>query len=211
MQIKENLEIIKIDYSKNYYNNITQDITLGVDAGSKVIGISVTSKKEELDKQVNMLYEQSKTLFEEREKEANMIGEINNVISAKKNLKANIGKLDNEIQKQGELVYNVDFQIQLMERKVDWVMGKRTQEETKEINKKTEILEKNVSDLQKSKNKIDKSLGQIEEDLTGVITKTSSVVTSSLMQPSMAFIAGYILSVAINKSTKRFISGRIRL
>ena len=29
-------------------DNITQDITLGVDAGSKVIGISVTSKKEEL-------------------------------------------------------------------------------------------------------------------------------------------------------------------
>lgn len=29
-----------------------------------------------------------------------------------------------------------------MERKVDWVQGKRTQEETNEINKKTEILEK---------------------------------------------------------------------
>ena len=111
--------------------------------------------KENLDKQVNKLYEQSKTLFSEREKEANMIGDINNVISAKKNLKANIAKLDSEIQKQGELVYNVDFQIQLMERKVDWVMGKRTQEETKEINKKTEILEKTVSDLQKKQSKID--------------------------------------------------------
>ena len=54
-----------------------------------------------------------------------MIGDINNVISAKKNLKANILKLDNDINKQGELLYNVDFQIQLMERKVDWVQGKR--------------------------------------------------------------------------------------
>ncbi len=43
-----------------------------------------------------------------------MIGDINNVISVKKNLKANILKLDNDRNKQGELLCNVDFQIQLM-------------------------------------------------------------------------------------------------
>ena len=125
-------------------------------------------KKAELDKQVTSLYEKSKELFKQREIEANTIGNINNVISAKKNLKANISKLRNEINKQGELIYNVDFQIQLMERKVDWVMGKRTQEETKEINKTTEMLEKQVNDLINENDKIEKSIGMIREDLRKV-------------------------------------------
>ena len=127
--------------------------------------------KEDLDKIASALYEETQILYDLRAKEANMIGDINNVISAKKNLRANILKLDNEITKQGELLYNVDFQIQLMERKVDWVQGKRTQEETNEINKKTEILEKVTSDLTKKLNKIDNSLIMINEDLRTVDTK----------------------------------------
>ena len=133
------------------------------------------SSKEELEKTVNQLFEESKKLFELREKEANMIGDINNVISAKKNLKANILKLDNDINKQGELLYNVDFQIQLMERKVDWVQGKRTQEETNEINKKTEILEKTTSDLAKKKAKFENSLIMINEDLRAIDTKLKTI------------------------------------
>ena len=133
------------------------------------------SSKEELEKTVNQLFEESKKLFELREKEANMIGDINNVISAKKNLKANILKLDNDINKQGELLYNVDFQIQLMERKVDWVQGKRTQEETNEINKKTEILEKTTSDLSKKKAKFENSLIMINEDLRAIDTKLKTI------------------------------------
>lgn len=127
--------------------------------------------KEDLEKTAYQLFEESKTLFELREKEANMIGDINNVISAKKNLKANILKLDNDITKQGELLYNVDFQIQLMERKVDWVQGKRTQEETNEINKKTEILERTTADLTKKLSKIDNSLIMINEDLRSAEAK----------------------------------------
>ena len=133
------------------------------------------SSKEELDKTVNQLFEESKKLLELRGKEANMIGDINNVISAKKNLKANILKLDNDINKQGELLYNVDFQIQLMERKVDWVQGKRTQEETNEINKKTEILEKTTSELTKKKAKFENSLIMINEDLRTIDTKLKNI------------------------------------
>ena len=133
------------------------------------------SSKEELEKTVNQLFEESKKLFELREKEANMIGDINNVISAKKNLKANILKLDNDINKQGELLYNVDFQIQLMERKVDWVQGKRTQEETNEINKKTEILEKTTAELAKKKAKFENSLIMINEDLRTIDTKLKNI------------------------------------
>jgi chromosome segregation ATPase len=127
--------------------------------------------REKLEKTVNDLYEKSKSLFDLREQEANMIGEINNIISAKKNIKANISKLEGEIAKQQELVYNVDFQIQLMERKVAWVQGKRTQEETNEINNEIEILEKNKLDQSKKLQKLVNSLKMIDEELRTVETK----------------------------------------
>jgi len=100
-----------------------------------------------------------------------MIGEINNIISAKKNLKANINKLIQEITKQMGLLYDVDFQIQLMERKVAWVLGKRTQEETKEINNEIESLEKSKSERQKKLNKLLGSLKNIDEELRNVETR----------------------------------------
>lgn len=184
--LKNELEKKKksLDEAKTEYNNKKEEIELNnkkfltakenEDAILKIhneLLKDLKKNKEELEKICNTLYEDSKELFDLREKEANMIGNINNVISAKKNLKANIKKLDDEITKQGELLYNVDFQIQLMERKVDWVQGKRTQEETNEINKKTEILEKVTVDLTKRLNKIDGSLIMINEDLRTVDTK----------------------------------------
>jgi len=100
-----------------------------------------------------------------------MIGEINNIISAKKNLKANINKLIQEITKQMGLLYDVDFQIQLMERKVAWVLGKRTQEETNEINNEIETLEKSKAEQQKKLNKLLASLKSIDEELRNVETR----------------------------------------
>ena len=177
-----------LDEAKTEYNNKKAEIERNnkkylvakvkeeeILAQNNELNKKLKSSKEELEKTVNQLFEESKKLFELREKEANMIGDINNVISAKKNLKANILKLDNDINKQGELLYNVDFQIQLMERKVDWVQGKRTQEETNEINKKTEILEKTTSELAKKKAKFENSLIMINEDLRTIDTKLKTI------------------------------------
>ena len=179
-----------LDEAKTEYNNKKAEIERNTKkfesakekeeailAQNNELNKKLKSSKEELEKTVNQLFEESKKLFELREKEANMIGDINNVISAKKNLKANILKLDNDINKQGELLYNVDFQIQLMERKVDWVQGKRTQEETNEINKKTEILEKTTNDLTKKKVKFENSLIMINEDLRAIDTKLKTITT----------------------------------
>ena len=180
---KKNLDEAKTEYNnkkaeierndKKYLNAKAKEEAIL--AQNNELNKKLKSSKEELEKTVNQLFEESKKLFELREKEANMIGDINNVISAKKNLKANILKLDNDINKQGELLYNVDFQIQLMERKVDWVQGKRTQEETNEINKKTEILEKTTSELTKKKTKFENSLIMINEDLRAIDTKLKTI------------------------------------
>jgi hypothetical protein len=40
-----------------------------------------------------------------------------------KNLQVKIKKLDNESQRQNEIIYRADFQIQLMERKIPSAQG----------------------------------------------------------------------------------------
>ena len=43
-----------------------------------------------------------------------------------RNLQSHISKLNQEFQKQQELLYNAEYQIQLMERKVARARGERT-------------------------------------------------------------------------------------
>ena len=80
-----------------------------------------------------------------RAEQANLIGDISGTLSASRNLQANLTKLKIEKQRQQELIYTQDFQIQQMERKVDHMKGVRSEEEktklTREINALTETKE----------------------------------------------------------------------
>jgi coiled-coil domain-containing protein 39 len=85
-------------------------------------------------------YKESQELYRLRAEEATTLGEISGAQSAIKNLQLQISKLDQERQRQQELLYAVDFQSQLMQRKVARVSGERTIEEKDEFNKKVEAL-----------------------------------------------------------------------
>merc|ERR1712039_397903 len=90
------------------------------------------------------LYKESQVLHSLRSDEATTLGEISGAQSAIKNLQFQISRLDQERQRQQELLYAVDFQSQLMQRKVARVSGERTLEERDEFNKKVEQLERQV-------------------------------------------------------------------
>ena len=171
----------KLDEAKNEFNNRKGGLLLNEDSFKKAktdeersliqneeLDKTLRHRREELERTVNLLYDKSKGLYNLRENEANMVGEINNNLSAKKNLSANIYKRIQEITKQEELLYNVDFQIQLMERKVAWVQGKRTKEEKEEIDKEIEELDKQINELSEKLKKIKDSLKSIDEDLRKV-------------------------------------------
>ena len=189
--LKNDLEIKKkkLDEAKSGYNNKKGELSSNeknfMDAKSiesKIVKQNeeydkdARKKREELEKTVNELYEKSKKLFKARELEANMIGEINNIISAKKNIKANISKLNQEITKQQELIYNVDFQIQIQERKVAWVQGKRTQEETREIQNEIKSLEKTKKEKEKALESVQESVKNLEEELRAVETDLKQAI-----------------------------------
>lgn len=107
-----------------------------------------TVEKETKEAKEN-LYKESQELYRLRADEATTLGEISGAQSAIKNLQFQISRLDQERGRQQELLYAVDFQSQLMQRKVARVSGERTVEEKDEFNKKVEQLDRQM-DEQKS-------------------------------------------------------------
>jgi chromosome segregation ATPase len=80
----------------------------------------------ELTQQKEVLFKESQKLFKLRAEQAGLIGEISSTLSASRNLQANINKLKVEQDRQQELLYNADFSIQQMERKVARLQGERS-------------------------------------------------------------------------------------
>jgi len=92
------------------------------------------------------LFKESQELYRLRAEEATTLGEISGAQSAIKNLQFQISRLDQERQRQQELLYAVDFQSQLMQRKVARVSGERTIEEQEEFKRRIEKLEKDMEE-----------------------------------------------------------------
>ena len=60
--------------------------------------------------------------------------------SQNRNLAIKIAQLDEQVVKQQELVYNVEFQLQQMERKVARAQGARSEDESRALNARIEKL-----------------------------------------------------------------------
>lgn len=104
---------------------------------------SVEKRLEELKTQ---LYHQSQELYKERQKEANLVAEIGGTNSQNKNMLSKIAQLDSTVLKQQELLYNIEFQVQQMERRVNRAQGERTEEEKVKLNAQIDKLQKSLEE-----------------------------------------------------------------
>ncbi|CAD7969777.1 unnamed protein product [Amoebophrya sp. A25] len=95
--------------------------------------------KEELFKEIEEL-----KAIQSEEKTSH--GEISSMTAAVKNLGTQIAKLDQERQRQQELLYAVDFQCQLMQRKVARVSGDGTAVGNEEFQEKIRVLEEQLAE-----------------------------------------------------------------
>ncbi|MEW5311178.1 MAG: hypothetical protein WDW38_002914 [Sanguina aurantia] len=90
-------------------------------------------------------FKRSQRLFELRSAERELISDISGGQGQNKNLAARISALDEQVIRQQELLYNVEFQLQQMGRKVARAGGVRSEEETRSLNarigKLTAVLE----------------------------------------------------------------------
>ena len=98
--------------------------------------------------QKETLFKESQKLFKFRAEQANLIGDISGTLSASRNLQANITKLQVEKQRQQELIYNANFQIQHMERKVARAQGQRSQEEETKLNQDIKKQQDKLREIQ---------------------------------------------------------------
>ncbi|OQR84784.1 flagella associated protein [Achlya hypogyna] len=106
---------------------------------------AMEAESQRFDKEVALLKDQmfrrSQTLFNLRQAEATLIAEISGSAAASRNLSAKIKLLEQSALRQQELVYNGEFQIQQMERKVSRASGERTADETKAMKAEIEGLQ----------------------------------------------------------------------
>ncbi|GMH99393.1 hypothetical protein TrLO_g134 [Triparma laevis f. longispina] len=116
---------------------------------AKEAELAITTREKEVkqgEKMVTSLKEQmfraSQALFAMRQEEANLISEISGSQAASKNLSTKLSSFDAESMRQQELIYNAEFQIQQMERKVARGLGERSDEEKRQLMAKIADLEK---------------------------------------------------------------------
>ena len=86
------------------------------------------------------MFKSGQKLFALRTKERDLIAEIAGGQSQNKNMNLKVNQLDSQIMKQQELLYNADFQIQGLERRVARASGERSDEETRVLNQRIEKL-----------------------------------------------------------------------
>ncbi|ORX54759.1 hypothetical protein BCR36DRAFT_581646 [Piromyces finnis] len=109
-------------------------------------------KYKSLDKDIKILHDKhfklNQQIFKQKQEEQVLNGEINGSEAILKNLSSQIHKLDQESLHKQTLLYNQEYQIQQLERKVRRILGERTDEEKEEYNKRikelTEQLEENT-------------------------------------------------------------------
>jgi chromosome segregation ATPase len=116
-------------------------------------------------------FKQSQALFALRQDEARMISEISGAQSSAKNLQGRIRLLDQESIRQQELIYNGEFQIQQMERKVSRGLGERSDEETKALKKEIATLETEVDAAKEQKKMLVAQCRKLNLELRAALRK----------------------------------------
>lgn len=94
-----------------------------------------------------------------------MIGAISGTISAKRNLQATINKLNQEKQRQQELLYKSEFQIAQMERTVARLMGERSMEDQKRIQAEIEERQTRLNESTKQLQLLAKQNQKLEDEI----------------------------------------------
>ena len=123
----------------------------------------------EVDKEINSkkdeLFKETQELFTNREKQANLIGQISGCLSASRNLQANINNLKQKSQRQQELLYNAEFQIQTMERRLSQAMGDISQDKAEKLKKDIDEQKGILKGKEKDYNMLSKSNKELQDEL----------------------------------------------
>jgi len=94
----------------------------------------------ELKRLRDLLFKKTQELYQARTEERNTEAEIQGSRAAARNLNSKIYKLDHDSLKQQEIVYNQDFAIQQVERRINRMQGEQSNEEKHQLEAKIKEL-----------------------------------------------------------------------
>ena len=99
----------------------------------------------------NKMYKDSLRLADLRKQEADLIADIHGAQANIKNFTSKVNELENKRTRQQELLYNANFQLQQMEKKVARGLGERSTEEQEKLQVKIEALGKELESEKQKK------------------------------------------------------------
>ena len=127
--------------------------------------VTLKNLEKAIEAEKNQIFKLGQQVYEERKKEKNLLAEMQGAQSRAKNLQLKIQEFDRETQKQEELKYNSNFQIQQMERKIARIEGDRTEEEKIELQAQIDKLEEVLAGKLETEKFLGQQLNRLELDL----------------------------------------------
>ncbi|KAF1517721.1 Coiled-coil domain-containing protein 39, partial [Eudyptula minor] len=103
----------------------------------------VKEKETEMNQLKELLFKKTQELKVQRDKEKCVLAEIEGSRTSLKNLKSRLHRLEADALKQQELIYNQDFYIQQVQRRLSWLEGEVNADEK-------QVLEAKVAELKKT-------------------------------------------------------------
>lgn len=100
-----------------------------------------------------------------RDEQNTYLSHISGCQSQDKNLKAKISQLDSESFQQQVVLYNIEFNVQQMIKKVSRAKGDRTDRERKELQSKIDLLQTTLDELEQQHRVLDTQVKRVREDL----------------------------------------------
>jgi coiled-coil domain-containing protein 39 len=150
------------------------------DAGRRV---QVHKKVSELEK---VQFNKGQELFVQRAREKDLVSEIGGGQAQNRHLVTHIQQLDDQVIRQQELLYNVEFQLQQMERRVSRAKGERSDEESTILNEKIEGLTQQLEGVNEQHNMLLAQVKRAEDDLgKAVLASTKLTKDQSKVQEDM--------------------------
>ncbi|RLN95048.1 hypothetical protein BBJ28_00017905 [Nothophytophthora sp. Chile5] len=114
--------------------------------------------------QKEQMFRKSQQLFALRQQEAALVAELSGAKAATQNLRAKLRALDAQALRQQELVYNGEFQIQQMERKVARASGERSAEETKALQAQIQVLQMELDRVKAEQSMLTAQCKKLEDE-----------------------------------------------
>ena len=118
----------------------------------------------ELKRLRDNLFKENQLCYELKQEETRILLEISGNKSIMKNNESQLIQLDKEATRQQEMLYDAEFQIQQIERKIARGLGERSDEEKRSLNEQISSLEFKVNDVKENKKQTQNQLRKLTNE-----------------------------------------------